>query len=88
MSENAFEREVLDRLTKIEVKLDSYDKIKDQVYDNQRDSIKMNEKIEQQQQQIDELRETNKWLSRAIAGACITAIIGLVVILIKAGAGL
>ncbi len=88
MGESTFEREVLDRLTKIEVKLDSYDKIKDQVYVNQRDNIKMNEKIEQQQQQINELRETNKWLSRAIAGACITGIIGIVFIVIRLGAGL
>lgn len=88
MGESTFEREVLDRLTKIEVKLDSYDKIKDQVYDNQRNNIKLNEKIEQQQQQINELRETNKWLSRAIAGACIAGIIGIVFVLIKLGAGL
>lgn len=88
MSENAFEREVLDRLTKIEVKLDNYDKLKEQVYENQRCIIKLYEKQDQQQQQIDELVDRNKWLSRAIAGACITAIIGLVVILIKAGAGL
>ncbi len=88
MGESSFEREVLDRLTKIEVKLDSYDKIKDQVYENQRNIIKSVEKSDQQQQQINELRETNKWLTRAIAGACITAMIGLLVILVKAGAGL
>lgn len=88
MGESTFEREVLDRLTKIEVKLDSYDKIKDQVYENQRDNIKMNEKIDQQLQRIVQLEERNKWLVRAIAGACITAVVGIVVILIKAGAGL
>ena len=88
MGESTFEREVLDRLTKIEAKLDSYDKIKDQVYENQRSIIKTCEKTDQQHQQIDELRETNKWLSRAIAGACITALIGLVVVLIRAGAGI
>jgi hypothetical protein len=88
MGESTFEREVLDRLTKIEVKLDNYDKLKEQVYENQRSIIKILEKDEQQQQQINELEDRNKWLSRAIAGACITAIIGLAVILIKAGAGL
>ena len=51
--ENGFEREVLDRLTKIEVKLDSYDKIKDQVYENQRNILKVYEKTEQQQKEID-----------------------------------
>ncbi|MGB8455139.1 MAG: hemolysin XhlA family protein [Anaerocolumna sp.] len=88
MAESAFEREVLDRLTKIEVKLDSYDKIKDQVYENQRCIIKFIEKTDQQQQQIDELMERNKWLARAIAGACITAFVGLFAIFIKIGIGI
>lgn len=88
MGESTFEREVLDRLTKIEVKLDNYDKLKEQVYENQRSIIKLLEKQDQQQVQIDELEDRNKWLARAIAGACITAFIGLVVVLIKAGAGL
>ena len=34
MSEVAFEREVLDRLTKIEAKLDSFDAAKKKTYDN------------------------------------------------------
>ena len=88
MGENTFEREVLDRLTKIEVKLDNYDKLKEQVYENQRSIIRFLEKQDQQQQQIRELEDRNKWLTRAISGACIAAVVGLVVILIKAGAGL
>ncbi len=87
MPENNFEREVLDRLTKIEVKLDSYDKIKDQVYENQRTIIKLYEKSEQQQKDINDLVERNKWLARAIAGAVITAGIGIVVCFIKIGIG-
>jgi len=87
MPDNSFEREVLDRLTKIEVKLDSYDKIKDQVYENQRVIIKLYEKIEQQQKDIDELRERNKWFARALAGAVITAGIGLIVAFLKIGMG-
>lgn len=85
---DTFEREVLDRLIKIEGKLDNYDKLKEQVYENQRSIIKLLEKQDQQQAQINELEDRNKWLARAIAGACITAVIGLVVVLIKAGAGL
>ncbi len=34
--EKDFEREVLDRLTKIEVKLDGYTGVKNKVYDNER----------------------------------------------------
>ena len=40
MSEVAFEREVLDRLTKIEVKLDSFDAAKKKTYDNENDIIR------------------------------------------------
>lgn len=87
MPENTFEREVLDRLTKIEVKLDSYDKIKDQVYENQRTIIKLYEKMEQQQKDIDELRERNVWFARSLAAAVITAAVGIVVIFIKIGMG-
>ena len=39
MGENSFEREVLDRLKTIEVKLDSYEKIKEQVHANERQII-------------------------------------------------
>lgn len=88
MGENSFEREVLDRLKAIEVKLDSYEKIKEQVYENQRQMIKIQENNETHQKQIDELREHNKWLARAIVGAVITAFIGFIFMYIKIGAGI
>jgi cell division protein FtsL len=88
MSENTFEREVLDRLTKIEVKLDNYDKLKEQVYENERDTLMVKEKLDNQQKQINSLSNNNKWLVRTIAGACIVAIVGIVFTLVKAGVGL
>ena len=42
MSETTFEREVLDRLTKIEAKLDSFDAAKKKTYDNENDIIRLN----------------------------------------------
>lgn len=45
--ENIFEREVPDRLIKIEAKMESWDKSKQQVYDNQREIIKLAERVEQ-----------------------------------------
>ena len=39
MSETTFEREVLDRLTKIEAKLDSFDAAKKKTYDNENEII-------------------------------------------------
>ena len=40
MSETTFEREVLDRLTKIEAKLDSFDAAKKKTYDNENEIIR------------------------------------------------
>ena len=88
MGESSFEREVLDRLTKIEVKLDSYDKIKDQTYENQRCIIKLIERDEQQQKEINEMIDRNKWMARALGAAIITAGVGLLVAFIKIGVGI
>ena len=73
--EKDFEREVLDRLIKIEAKLESWDSSKKQVYDNQREIIKLQEENNQQQKDIESLLDGNKWLKRTASGAAITAII-------------
>ena len=41
MAETTFEREVLDRLTKIEVKLDSFDAAKKMTYKNENEIIQL-----------------------------------------------
>ena len=74
--EKTFEREVLDRLTKIETKLDDYTTIKNRSDDSYNLS-KQNEK------DIDEIKDKIKWLSRTITGAIITTIIGVIVAVIK-----
>lgn len=77
--ERDFEREVLDRLIKIEAKIESWESSKRQAYDNQREIIKLHQQTKQQQEDIDELKEGNKWLKRTTAGAAITAVIGTIV---------
>lgn len=79
MPDNSFEREVLDRLIKIEAKLESWDNSKKQIYDNQREIIHLQEQAEQQQRDIDDLRDRNKWLGRATAGAAISAVISVII---------
>ncbi len=74
-----FEREVLDRLIKIEAKIESWDNSKAQIYDNQREIIHLQEKTEQQQRDVDELRDRNKWFGRTAAGAAISAIVSAVI---------
>lgn len=74
-----FEREVLDRLIKIEAKLESWDSSKKQVYENQREIIKLQEQNLQQQKDIEGLIDGNKWLKRTAAGAAVTAVVSSIV---------
>lgn len=78
--EKDFEREVLERLTKIETKLDNYGNIQ-QKTEEAYSLSKENEK------EIEEIKEKLKWITRTIAGAIISGIIGIIFILIKIGIG-
>lgn len=79
MPNDEFQREVLDRLIKIETKIESWDNSKKQIYNNQDNIIHLQEKTEQQQRDIDELRDRNKWIVRTTAGAAISAVISTVI---------
>ena len=74
--EKTFERDVLDRLTIIETKLDDYNNIRNKVDENN-SLAKINRK------DIDEINDKIKWLSRTITGAIITALIGLIITFLK-----
>ena len=74
--EKTFERDVLDRLTIIETKLDDYNNIRNKVDENN-SLVKINRK------DIDEINDKIKWLSRTITGAIITALVGLIITFIK-----
>lgn len=75
-----FETEVLTRLAVIESKLDDYKVIRE------RTEIAFNLTSENKQD-IDEINDKIKWLTRTIVGAIITGVIGLVFILIQIGIG-
>ena len=79
--EKDFEREVLDRLTKIETKLDDYTTIRgksDDAYNLSR----------QNEKEIDEIKDKIKWITRTIAAAIITGVGTIVFLLIQIGAGI
>ena len=86
--ETTFEREVLDRLTKIEAKLDSFDAAKKKTYDNENDIIRLNGDVEGLKERVNQLEDSNKWLARTLAAAIITAVVGVVFVLIRMGAGI
>lgn len=74
--EKGFEREVLDRLTKIEAKIDDYNAIKsksDEAYNLSR----------QNEKDIDEIKDKIKWISRTVAASIITIVIGAIVAFLK-----
>lgn len=79
--EKSFEREVLDRLTKIETKLDDYSKIKEKT-DEAYTLSKQNEK------DIGEISGKLKWISNTAIGAIITGLISILFLFLKTGMGL
>lgn len=79
--------EIVQRLVAIETKLESIIKVKDDVEDLKKDVVRLQEQTAQQQKEIDGITDNNKWLSRAVVGAIITSIIGIVFVLIKIGLG-
>ena len=81
MENKGFEREVLERLTKIETKLDDYGNLREKTEEAYSLS-KENEK------DINEINDKIKWLSRTIAGAIITGIAGIIFLIIQLNVGL
>ena len=75
-----FETQVLTRLAVIESKLDDYKTIRDRTEEAYNTS-------QENKQDIAEINEKLKWLSRTIVGAIISGIIGIIFILIKMGIG-
>lgn len=78
--EKDFEREVLERLAKIETKLDNYGNMQEKTEEAHTLS-KQNEK------DIEEINEKIKWITRTIVGAIISGAIGIIFILIQIGIG-
>lgn len=75
-NEKDFEREVLERLTKIETKLDDYNNIKGKAEDSYVLS-KENEK------DITDIKDKLKWITRTLVSAIITGVITLLVAYLK-----
>lgn len=74
--EKSFERDVLDRLTIIETKIDDYSRIKDKSENADVRSI-------QNEKDINEIKDKIKWLSRTIGVAIIGLLVEVVVFVIK-----
>lgn len=85
--EREFEREVLERLIKIEEKVDGFSKAKEKTYDNERHIMILENDVAELKMEVDDLKSSNKWLLRTVAAALITGLVGIAFALIKTGAG-
>ncbi len=85
--EREFEREVLERLIKIEEKVDGFSKAKEKTYDNERHIMILENDVAELKREVDDLKSSNKWLLRTVAAALITGLVGIAFALIKTGAG-
>lgn len=81
MQQHEFETEVLTRLAVIESKIDDYKEIKEKA-EVAYNLSKENEK------DIEDLKEKNKWLSRTLIGAIIAATVGVIFIYLQIGLGI
>lgn len=86
--EAEFEREVLDRLIKIEEKLDGYSNAKIKTYENEKEILRIKSDLEDVQKTVADLTESNKWLFRTVVAAIIVAAIGLLTTIVRTGFGL
>ena len=86
--------EILERLTKIEAKLDGYNDAKRKTYENEKDILKLRADVEAlkkdneiQNAEIAEQKDKNKWLFRTVAGAIVTGLVGICIAFISMGIG-
>lgn len=75
--------EVVQRLTRIEVKLEEIINVKKDVEDLKGEVIELKAKDTAQQKEIEELKDNNKWLTRLTIGAIFTVITGIIVACMK-----
>lgn len=74
MDTNKFEREVLDRLIRLETKIDLQDyKGLSEKVDNSLNKAENNE------DRIKKLEDTNKWVIRTVIGAILIAVLALII---------
>ena len=79
--------EVVQRLTRIEVKLEEIIDVKKDVENLKGEVIELRAKDMAQEKEIIELKDSNKWITRAVIGAVITAAVGLLFAVAKAFLG-
>lgn len=83
----AFEREVLDRLKTIEIKLDGYGDLKAKVYENERRLLLLEADLKDTREELKAQQEESRWLKRTVIAAIVTGIVGIGVAFLRVGMG-
>lgn len=84
----SFEREVLDRLKTIEIKLDGYGEVKAKVYDNERRLLLLENDLKDTTNEIKKQQEESSWLKKTVIAAIITGIVGIGIAFLRVGVGI
>lgn len=85
--EQTFEREVLDRLKTIEIKMDSYGDVKAKTYENERRILLLENDLKDTQAELKKQQEDAAWLKRTVIAAIITGVIGIGITFLRLGIG-
>ena len=85
--EQTFEREVLDRLKTIEIKMDSYGDVKAKTYENERRILLLENELKDTQTEVKQQQAEATWLKRTVIAAIITGVIGIGIAFLRLGIG-
>lgn len=84
---NNFKIEVLTQLAVINSKLDGYNELKATADEVDKRSRQNEQDIKENQKDIQNIQDNNKWVFRTSVGAVITSVIGIIFLFIKLGMG-
>lgn len=84
----SFEMQVMERLTRIEEKLDGYSDFKKRFYDAEKELAIAKDDIQENKDRINQLESRNQWLARTVVAAIITSLVGVIFCFVKLGMGI
>lgn len=84
----SFEIQVMERLTRIEEKLDGYSDFKKRFYDSEKELALLRDDVRDNLERIKQLESRNQWLARTAAAAIITSLVGVIFCFVKLGMGI
>lgn len=90
MSENnkPFEQQMVERLIRIETKLDGYSGLKTKVYENERRIMLQENDMIDLKAEMKLQQEESRWLKRTVIATIITGVVGIGIAFMRVGIGI